>query len=105
MEHFSSSRSMRALLALWDFLRRSFLVTTCYDVGLLILITSLHLQRSSGGRHQEQDEEKLQVKLPEAEVQSFAVALRYMYTDCIFPLVKGECVFDVSSLYEIQRKC
>jgi len=30
------------------------------------------------------------VKLPEAEVQSFAVALRYMYTDCIFPLVKGK---------------
>ena len=30
------------------------------------------------------------MKLPEAEVQSFAVALRYMYTDCIFPLVKGE---------------
>jgi len=47
-------------------------------------------QRPIEDRQQNQVKEKLQVKLPEAEVQSFAVALRYMYTDCIFPLVKGE---------------
>ena len=50
----------------------------------------MHPQRPIEDRHQNQVKEKLQVKLPEAEVQSFAVALRYMYTDCIFPLVKGE---------------
>lgn len=36
---------------------------------------------------------KPEVKLPEVEVQSFAVTLRYMYTDCIFPLVKGDDFF------------
>ena len=40
---------------------------------------------------------KPEVKLPEVEVQSFAVTLRYMYTDCIFPLVKGDDFFSPSS--------
>ena len=47
-------------------------------------------QRTIRVNQSEQEEDKLDVKLPEVEVQSFAVTLRYMYTDCIFPLVKGK---------------
>lgn len=61
-------------------------------------------QRSSPLRQHEQEDDKLEVKLPEVEVQSFAVTLRYMYTDCIFPLVKDcQGSQDISLIMDVYR--
>ena len=57
---------------------------------VLSLLCFALFQNVNPSKQQDHDEEKLVMRLPEAEVQSFAVTLRYMYTDCIFPLVKGE---------------
>ncbi|PFX31709.1 Leucine-zipper-like transcriptional regulator 1 [Stylophora pistillata] len=62
------------------------------------------LKRVDGDRYQDQEVDKPEVKLPEVEVQSFAVTLRYMYTDCIFPLVKDcQGLQEISLIMDVYR--
>ncbi|XP_068749559.1 leucine-zipper-like transcriptional regulator 1 [Montipora capricornis] len=70
----------------------------------LLLARERYQRLSSLERQQEQEDHKLEVKLPEVEVQSFAVTLRYMYTDCIFPLVKDcQGSQDISLIMDVYR--
>ncbi|XP_073257137.1 leucine-zipper-like transcriptional regulator 1 isoform X1 [Porites lutea] len=62
------------------------------------------LQRANQEAQQDQEEDKLEVRLPEVELQSFAVTLRYMYTDCIFPLVKDcQGSQDITLIMDVYR--
>lgn len=70
----------------------------------LLLARERYQRLSSLERQQEQEDHKLEVRLPEVEVQSFAVTLRYMYTDCIFPLVKDcQGSQDISLIMDVYR--